>query len=58
LLFVIGHKNVPTSVSYESGGKAELTNPSVVHLRDMGSNLSTDKKYVLILFVMNLNLNL
>ncbi len=37
---------------------AELANASVVHLRDQGSNLSTDGKYFLILFVSHLNPNL
>jgi hypothetical protein len=35
---------------------AELANVSVVHPRAPGSNLGTDRKYFLILFVSNLNL--
>jgi hypothetical protein len=33
------------------GGMAELAKVSVVHPRDPGSNLGSDRKYFLILFV-------
>jgi hypothetical protein len=42
----------------KSRGVAELANASVVHLKDLGSNLSTDGKYIFILFVSHLNSNL
>jgi hypothetical protein len=37
---------------------AELANASVVHFRDRGSNLGTDRKYFLTLFVSHLIPNL
>jgi hypothetical protein len=42
----------------ESGGLAELAKVSVIHQRDWGSNLGSDRKYCFILFVSNLNSNL
>ncbi len=39
-------------------GMAELANESVVHPRDPGSNLGTDRKYFLNLFVSHLNSNM
>ena len=42
-----------------SRGKAELANLSVIHPRDLGSNLGTDRKYFLLcLCRMHLNSNL
>jgi hypothetical protein len=38
--------------------KAKLDNVSVIHPRGLGSNLSTERKYFLILFVSHLNSNL
>ena len=38
-------------------GIAESANASFVHPRDPGSNLGTDRKYFLILFVCHLNQN-
>jgi hypothetical protein len=40
-----------------SDGMAELANMYVVHFRDPDSNLGTDRKYFLILFVLHLNSN-
>jgi hypothetical protein len=42
----------------ESGSVAELVKASVNHPRDPGSNLGSDRKYFLILFVSHLNPNL
>jgi hypothetical protein len=42
----------------KGGRAAELANASVVHPRDPGSNLGTDTKYFLILFLLHLNSNL
>ncbi len=42
----------------KSGGVVELTKATVVGPRDLGSNLSSDKKYFLILFVSHFNPNL
>jgi hypothetical protein len=36
----------------------ELAKAFVVHPRDLGSKLSSDRKYFLILFVSNLNSNI
>ncbi len=41
-----------------SGGVAELANVSVIHPRDPDSNLGTDRKYFLIMFVSHLNSNI
>jgi hypothetical protein len=46
--------NLKTS-KLRSSGMAELANASVVHSRDLGSNLSTDRKYLIIMFVSHLN---
>jgi hypothetical protein len=43
---------------FYSRGIAELANGSVVHPRDPGSNLCINTKYILILFVSQLNSNL
>jgi hypothetical protein len=45
-------------VKVKSSGVAELANASVVHPRDLGSNLSKDRKYFLNLLVSYLNSNL
>jgi hypothetical protein len=42
----------------QSGSKAKLAKASIVHPRDPGSNLSSDRKYFIILFVPHLNPNL
>jgi hypothetical protein len=47
-----------TTKLFLSGSMAELANVSVVHPKDPCSNLCTDRKYFLILFVLHLNLNL
>ena len=41
-----------------SYGAAELANVLVIHARDLGSNLDTDRKYFLILLVSHLDSNL
>ncbi len=43
---------------FKSGDVVELANESVVHPRDLGSNLGIDRKYFLILFVLHLNSSL
>jgi hypothetical protein len=44
--------------NYMSNGMADLANVYVVHPRDQGSYLSTDRKYFLILLVSHLNSNM
>jgi hypothetical protein len=41
-----------------SGSLAELAKASFIHFRDPGSNLSSDRKYFFILFVLHLKPNL
>jgi hypothetical protein len=41
-----------------SGGVAELAKESVINPKGLDSNLSSDRKYFLILFVSHLNPNL
>jgi hypothetical protein len=47
-----------TTMVLSSGGVAELSNASVIHPRDLGSNSSTGITYFLFLFVSHLNSNL
>jgi hypothetical protein len=45
------YKNAVKIEFSKSGGVAELANASTVHPRDLGSNLSTERRYLTILFV-------
>jgi hypothetical protein len=47
-----------TSNSGREHGMADLANASVLHPRDLGSNLDIERKYFLVLFVSHLSSNL